>query len=128
VGELAICLGQRDNANGWFRTLRNLNPRLGPGDRLEASDQIRVPAFLVSLYEEHCIDGELVERARVLHDANYPDEPEMIVYTVRKGDTLGRIASRFRCASVRQIAEINRVRAPRYVIHVGQQLKIPDCS
>jgi membrane-bound lytic murein transglycosylase D len=128
VGELSICLGQRDNVNGWFRTLRNLNPRLGPGDRLESGDQIRVPAFLVPLYEEHCLQGDLVERARVLHDANYPDEPEMIVYTVRKGDTLGRIASRFRCASVRQIAEINRVRAPRYVIHVGQQLKIPDCS
>jgi membrane-bound lytic murein transglycosylase D len=83
--------------------------------------------MLLPAYEERCLDGEVLARARVLHDANYPDEPEMIVYTVRRGDTLGRIASRFRCASVGVIAEINNIRPPRYVIHVGQQLKIPQC-
>ena len=52
----------------------------------------------------------------------------MIVYTVRRGDTLNKIASRHRCAGVREIASINGIRPPRYVIRVGQQLKVPGCS
>lgn len=127
LGELSVCLGQELSPDGWFRVLRNLNPRLGPGERVEAGETIRVPEQLLPVYEERCASGEVLERARTLHDANYPDEPEMIVYTVRRGDTLGRIASRFRCASVGVIAEINNVRAPRYIINVGQQLKIPQC-
>jgi len=85
-------------------------------------------AALVAVYEERCLDGELLARARELHEANYPPEPEMIPYTVRRGDTLGRIASRFRCASVGEIADINRIRAPRYVIREGQTLRIPSCD
>jgi membrane-bound lytic murein transglycosylase D len=128
IGELSICLGQAEESpTGWFRTLRNLNPRLEPGDRIEAGKEIVIPSNLVPVYEERCLEGDAIERARVLHDANYPDEPEMIVYTVRRGDTLSRIASRFRCVTLRQLAEINGIRPPRYVIRVGQRLKIPQC-
>jgi len=67
-------------------------------------------------------------RARVLHDANYPDGSELIPYIVRRGDTLGKIASRHRCVSVGELAALNNIRPPRYVIRVGQQLKIPNCS
>jgi len=90
--------------------------------------QVEVPAILLPVYEENCFVGEIVERARKLHDANYPDEPELIRYTVRRGDTLGKIAARHRCVSLRELAVINGIRAPRYVIHVGQRLKIPACS
>jgi len=128
VGELTICLGQEGNPDGWFRTLRNLNPRLEPGDRVAAGETIRVPASLVPVYRERCLDGELVERAEALHGANYPAEPEMIHYVVQQGDTLGRIASRHRCVSVRALAEINGIRPPRYVIRAGQMLKIPGCD
>lgn len=128
IGELTICLGQFENPNGWFRTLRNLNPRLSPGERIEAGQTIIMPEVLVPVYEARCLDGDHVARARVLHDANYPDEPEMIVYTVRRGDTLGRIASRHRCASIRQIAALNGIRAPRYVIRAGQRIKVPACG
>ena len=83
--------------------------------------------MLLPVYERDCQDGEILERARLLFEANYPDEPEMIVYVVRRGDTLGRIASRFRCAGVRELAAINNIRAPRYVIRPGQQIKIPPC-
>jgi membrane-bound lytic murein transglycosylase D len=127
INELAICLGQEQNPDGWFRTLRNLNPRLEPGERVEVGKTIEIPAFLVPVYEERCLEGEVLARAREVHEANYPPEPEMIVYTVRRGDTLGRIASRFRCASIGEIASINRIRPPRYVIQVGQTLKIPTC-
>jgi len=128
INELSICLGQEQNPDGWFRTLRNLNPRLSPGDRVKAGDRIEVPALLAPAYEEHCLDGDYLARAHELHEANYPPEPEMIHYTVRSGDTLGRIASRFRCASIAEIAAINRIRAPRYIIRVGQTLKIPPCN
>jgi membrane-bound lytic murein transglycosylase D len=127
LGELTVCLGQDDNPFGWFRTLRNLNPRYDPGERIPAGTEIEVPAVLVDSYEERCLDGDLLAKARELHEANYPEEPEMILYTVRRGDTLGRIAARQRCVSLGELAALNRIRPPRYVIRVGQQLKIPAC-
>ena len=128
VGELAICLGQEFNPNGWFRTVRNLNPELEPSDQVAAGDSVRLPAFLEPVYKERCLGGELVETALALHEANYPDEDEVIPYVVRRGDTLGKIASRNRCASLSELAALNRLRAPSYVIHVGQELKIPACN
>jgi membrane-bound lytic murein transglycosylase D len=128
LGELTVCLGQESNPFGWFRTLRNLNPRYEPGDRIAAGTALEVPAAIVGAYEERCLDGELLARARELHEANYPDEPEMIIYTVRSGDTLGRIASRHNCVSVGELAALNGIRPPRYVIQVGQRLKVPSCQ
>jgi len=128
LGELTVCLGQAGNPDGWFRTLRNLNPRLEPGDRIPAGESIRVPASIVPLYVEHCHDEKILARAYELHEANYPPEPEMIRYTVQRGDTLGRIATRHRCVSMRELAAINGIRPPRYTIRVGQMLKIPTCG
>ena len=128
LSELTICLGQHDNDRGWFRTLRNLNPRLQPRDRVPPGQPLTVPRKLVPVYQERCVEGELLDRAEALHAANYPDESELISYTVRRGDTLGKIASRHRCVSVRELASLNRVQAPRYVISVGQVLKIPNCG
>ena len=127
LGELTICLGQVESANGWFRTLRNLNPRLSPGERAEAGATITIPKLLVPYYEERCVGGDLVETAFELHEANYP-YGKMEIYIVRRGDTLWRIASRYRCVTTQELAEVNNVRAPRYVIKVGQQLRIPGCS
>jgi membrane-bound lytic murein transglycosylase D len=128
LGELAICLGQAQNGQGWFRTLRNLNPRLAPGDRIKAGEEIEIPLILVETYQSACISGELMELARGLHDANYPEEPVMMLYAVRRGDTLGTIASRFSCVSIRELAALNRIRAPKYMIRTGQELKIPRCG
>jgi len=128
LGELTICLGQEQSVNGWFRTLRNLNPRLTPGERIKAGEEIVFPAILVPVYEERCLGRELLERARELHEANYPHGSEMILYVVQRGDTLGKIAARHRCVSFRELAVLNNVRAPKYVIHVGQQLKVPQCG
>jgi membrane-bound lytic murein transglycosylase D len=128
IGELTVCFGQKENPDGWFRTLRNLNPKLEPGDRIEAGETVRVPKVVAQAYEDRCLDGELLVRARELHEANYPPEPEMIPYIVRQSDTLGRIASRYGCVSMGELAEINRIRPPRYMIRVGQMLKIPTCD
>ncbi len=127
LGELTICLGQEGTRDGWFRTLRNLNPRLNPGERIKAGESIEIPTFLVPYYESECLEGGLVERAALLHDANYPFG-EMTVYVVQPGDTLGRIASRFRCVTVRELAALNNIQTPRYMIRVGQRLKIPNCG
>jgi len=125
---LTVCLGQTGSSDGWFRTLRNLNPRLDPGQRVEAGESLVVPESLVPIYEQRCTGGEVVARARELHDANYPETPEMQQYVVRSGDTLGKIASRHRCVSLNELASLNRIRPPRYVIRVGQRIKIPGCS
>jgi membrane-bound lytic murein transglycosylase D len=129
LDELAICLGETGGRpEGWFRTLRNLNPQLSPGDRLAAGETLVVPAALVQAYEELCVDSELLAESRLMHDANYPERPEMIPYTVRQGDTLGRIASRFPCVNVRELAAVNNIRPPRYLIRTGQRLRVPACS
>ncbi|MCD9086569.1 transglycosylase SLT domain-containing protein [Stenotrophomonas sp. SY1] len=48
-------------------------------------------------------------------------------YTVAKGDTLGRIASRFQC-EVPVLARANGLRAPAYSIRPGQSLKLEGCD
>jgi membrane-bound lytic murein transglycosylase D len=129
LGELAICLGPASDSEGWFRTLRNLNPRLDPEARVPARTSIEMPSVLVPVYAEQCGDaGALAELARELHDAGYPARPEVIRYTVRRGDTLTAIATRFDCESVRTLAEVNRLRGPSYELRVGQRLNIPRCS
>ena len=127
LGELAICFGQEGNPNGWFRILRNLNPRLDPGERVEAGETIELPASLRPLYESQCLQGDLIQTAQALHEANYP-YGDMSIYIVQSGDTLGLIASRFDCVTVRELADINNIRPPRYVIQVGRRLRIPNCG
>jgi len=128
IGELTVCLGQAlGNDRGWFRTLRNLNPRVGPSERVPQGRTVEFPVALLDAYRERCVDGDVVARAAELHDADYPEQPEMIQYTVRRGDTLGAIAGRYKCTNVRQLAAINGIRPPRYVISPGQRIKIPPC-
>jgi membrane-bound lytic murein transglycosylase D len=125
LDELCVCFGQeQDKVDGWFRVLRNLNPRLNPEDLIEAGDNIEIPSILTEAYERNCLEGELLKRARQLHDARYP---EMTIYTVVAGDTLGKIAARNRCTTQSELATINNLRAPRYLIRIGQHLKIPGC-
>jgi membrane-bound lytic murein transglycosylase D len=70
IGELTICLGAEHNRSGWFRTLRNLNPRLSGNARIHAGERLRMPSMLVPIYVEQCAgDSPLLARARELHDA-----------------------------------------------------------
>jgi membrane-bound lytic murein transglycosylase D len=129
IGELTICLGQQGNSRGWFRTLRNLNPRLKPAVRSRAGETIVIPLQLVEPYAERCVGGsDLGRLARRLHDADFPEQADVVRYTVRRGDTLARIAGRHGCKAVRDLAAINGIEAPGYVIHVGQKLSVPTCS
>jgi len=125
IAELSVCLGQRGNPDGWYRILRNLNPRLDPGERVPSRGTIEMPASVVSDYTQRCVgDSRWLALARDLHDADYPELPDVLDYTVRRGDTLETIAARHR-VSVRELASANRLDAPDYVIHVGQRLTVP---
>lgn len=128
LGELAICLGQDERPEGWFRTLRNLNPRMKPEERMQPGSAVRVPAKLVAAYASRCADPQLMARIAALQDARHPEGPAQVGYTVRRGDTLAAIARRTRCSSVREIAQMNGVKGPKYALRVGQQLRLPTCS
>lgn len=129
IGELTICLGETDNPHGWFRTLRNLNPRLKPAVRSKAGEKMVIPSRLVSVYADRCLgDSPVLDVARLLHDADFPEQPPVVRYKVRRGDTLAKIVASHGCRSVRDLAAINGIEPPDYVIHVGQRLSVPTCD
>jgi membrane-bound lytic murein transglycosylase D len=128
LDELTICLGQEHNPDGWFRTLRNLNPAFGPGERIDAGEEIVIPEVLIPAYRERCVQGDVIELARALHDAGHPDGSELVPYIVQRGDTLSKIASRHSCVTLPELAALNNIPPPRYVIRVGQHLKVPACG
>jgi len=132
LDELTICLGQASgNADGWFRTLRNLNPALDPRQHLDAGTKIDTPAPLAADYTKFCAKGKWVELAADLHSAALPAAPPEVVresrphmYVVRKGDTLASIARKHGCSSAGKLARINHLKPPDYLVRVGQDLRI----
>jgi len=127
LGELSICFGNTRMRDGWFRTLRNLNPTIKPGDRVKAGSSLRVPTQLVELYQQNCTDPALLRTAAVLHDAGYNEREDLLPYVVQNGDTLSRIARRHHCMSIKEIAAINNIKPPRYLIRAGKMIKVPNC-
>jgi len=86
LGELTICLGAEHNRSGWFRTLRNLNPRLSGNERIDAGERLRMPSMLVPRYVGDCAgNAPRLARARELHDAT--DEKQgRLEYALQDGD------------------------------------------
>lgn len=141
LNELAVCMGQEGNPRGWFRTLRNLNPRFEPERRLPAGTRVKMPEAARNAYQMHCVDSTRRETARRLADA-LPPAPVAAVaarggasaparggsrtHVVRRGETLHRIAANFDCAGIAPLARANGLRAPRYGIRAGQRLTIPQ--
>jgi membrane-bound lytic murein transglycosylase D len=139
IAELTICLGnEADSEDGWFRTLRNLNPALDPQQAEPAGARLAVPAELEAVYARNCADGKWPDLAAELHSAVVPSPPPGSLvhaktltpraYIVRKGDTLSSIARKVGCHSVREIAAANDLHAPRYAIKPGRTLRIPSCK
>lgn len=129
LNALAICLGQGDSRNGWFRTLRNQNPQWLPHVELAAGTTIRMPTGLETHYTERCVDGPVAELAAQIAGAAKQHFASAAVaerYTVRRGDTLASIARRHQC-DTKQLASINNVKAPRYLIRPGQGLRLAGC-
>lgn len=141
INELAVCMGQFGNPRGWFRTIRNLNPRYEAETRLPAGTELALPATAAKAYEARCQSGLLAQTAEDLHQAVKPSTSSYRVATrpgtaapsgsgrthvVRRGETLHSIAMRYGCA-VNTVASANGVRAPRYLIMPGQRLQVPSC-
>lgn len=144
INELAVCMGQFGNSRGWFRTLRNLNPKTEADTRLPVGTIMQAPQAAAEAYAARCRSGLLVQRSTELHDARKPANAGLAVTTrvagdnsalsgnkrvhlVRKGETLHAIARRFGC-SVPAVAKVNDLRAPHYTIRSGQRLKLPSCG
>lgn len=129
LNELAICLGQDGRADGWFRTLRNLNPRLKTDQRLDAGITIRVPQASLPAYEQFCRNPSFMARIRDLQEARFPSTASYVAYTVRRGDTLSRIARQSGCSNrLSAIADLNAIPPPRYPLKPGQTIKLPNCG
>lgn len=141
--ELTVCLGSAGgNADGWFRTLRNLNPRLDPQVTQPAGVKLVVPKPLEKPYASRCTSGPWPILANDLHTAVIPVVPAGSVsapapsrssattsrtrnYTVKRGDTLVGIVRKLGCSDVQEVAQMNGIKHQH--IKPGQTLKLPVC-
>jgi membrane-bound lytic murein transglycosylase D len=80
IYELTICLGNTAYTDGFFRALRNLNPRLDTDTLLPAGGSIHATTQIVRLYNRYCAQGGRADRARQL----VASDPSLAV--VRVGD------------------------------------------
>lgn len=160
INELTICLGnggRGGNRDGWFRVLRNLNPRYDNTESIPAGTTLRAPKRLVSQYQLYCQQGPRAELATQLMRANKYITPAYATsainpvdaaapsaaaqaavakkdgnkrvreYRVRSGDTLAGIARDNNC-QVAELAQANRLKAPAYSLRTGQRLKLKGCG
>lgn len=138
LNELAVCMGQDGNPRGWFRTLRNLNPRHQPEARLPVGTRVQLPEAARVAYQRHCVDGARRDTARRLADA-LPPQPAPAgtpaaravasaarSHVVKGGETLSAVARRYQCRGIAALARANNLRGPGYAIRVGQRLQIPS--
>jgi membrane-bound lytic murein transglycosylase D len=70
INELTICLGNGGSRDGWFRVLRNLNPRYEPATTIFAGTVMRGPKKMTALYRSRCMQGPRMELATELARAN----------------------------------------------------------
>lgn len=133
LAELTVCLGQAGGMrDGWFRTLRNLNPSLNPQAEQPTGTHLQVPKVLEATYRQSCAAGPWQTLAADLHEAAVPAPPPEAqrprTYVVRRGDTLSSIVRKLGCSNVHALAELNRLRAPHFALHPGQALRLPMCA
>ncbi len=137
LSELAVCLGSTAGMDeGWFRTLRNLNPRLDPKVEQTVGTRLQIPKLLEKVYAARCVDGPWPILAADLHSAHVPVVAAARShasktrgergYRVRRGDTLISIVRKLHCSSVQELVEMNRLKHHR--IRIGQHLKVPVCN
>lgn len=138
ISELTVCLGSAGGMEeGWFRTLRNLNPRLNPQQEQATGTQVQVPKLLEKAYAVNCVDGPWPILADDLQHASAPvvDDPPVAAHTagptrtraykVHRGDTLVSIVRKLHCSSVQEVAEMNGLH--HHKLAVGQALRVPEC-
>ena len=150
INELTICLGNGGSRDGWFRVLRNLNPRYEAQAMIPAGTLMRAPKPVTTLYSRNCVQGSRAELAQQLmrankayvpagdammvSDTNAPTSAPLVEkkkrardYRVRPGDSLLAIAREHSC-DLTVLAKENRLRSPAYIIKPGQRLKLKGCE
>ncbi|MEO5596509.1 MAG: transglycosylase SLT domain-containing protein [Lysobacteraceae bacterium] len=151
INALTICLGNTGVRDGWFRALRNLNPRYEPHTMIPAGTSLRVPPLLPKLYRTYCAAPS--PRAQLAADLVAARKPVVISYSpppsfpaierplressksavkvktykVKRGDTMASIMRKMRCDDIRELGSANGLRAP-YAIRPGQTLKLVGCD
>lgn len=145
INELTMCLGNRGVRDGWFRALRNLNPRYDPRDPIAAGTVLRVPPFVVRLYKDNCagntplaqMASDLAAARKPVIVAVAPPPPPRAAapaadrrqapytYVAGRHETIAEIADRKDC-NERELARVNHVRADQR-LRKGQKLKMVGC-
>lgn len=129
INELAICLGNAGNRDGWFRPLRNLNPRYEAHTMIAAGTPLQAPEVVLPLYRDRCMNDAIAAQAKDIASASraQASKAKVAAYTVRSGDTLAAIARRHGCGNPRSLAQANAIRGPKYLIRPGQKLSLSLC-
>lgn len=152
INALTICLGNPHNQSGWFRVLRNLNPRYEPDQMIAQGTVLRAPKKLVASYQANCLAGPRSEQAQLLTQARKTPvfyrplpvvpavtaEGESMVaadtaekhngkYIVKPGETLMMITRTFDC-DLRRLIKVNFLDPPNYMIKPGQEIKLVGCK
>jgi membrane-bound lytic murein transglycosylase D len=149
INELAICLGNGGTRDGWFRVLRNLNPRYEADGYIAQGAYLRAPRKVAQLYRSRCMSGARAEMAAQLVRAG--KEPGVSIATgpvtiatgvpttiatgvpasrthaVRPGESLVAIARNYSC-DLKELAQANRLQAPSYLVRTGAVLKLEGCG
>lgn len=137
LSELTVCLGSVGGmSDGWFRTLRNLNPRLDPKVTQPMGSSLQIPKLLEKAYASRCVVGPWPILASDLHNAvlpavaQAPAAAEPVVrkersYKVRRGDTLSSIVRKVHCSNVQEVVEMNDLK--HHHLGIGKTLKLPVC-
>jgi membrane-bound lytic murein transglycosylase D len=133
LNEITMCIGQGGTRDGWFRTLRNLNPRVDPARPMPVGTTVALPARAAEDFGRQCVDGRMAQLAAELQRARGTTTTSIAhgggrKYVVRPGDTLASIAKRQGCSSPEALARANKIAAPRYLIKPAQQLTLAGCS
>ena len=70
INELTICMGNGGTRDGFFRVLRNLNPRYEASQAILPGTSLRAPKRAVALYARNCVQGPRAQLAQELGRAN----------------------------------------------------------
>jgi membrane-bound lytic murein transglycosylase D len=147
INELAICLGNGGTRDGWFRVLRNLNPRYEADAYIPQGTPLRAPRKVTQLYRSRCQSGPRAELAAQLVRAGREPAvslaalppgttiatgvptalPTAKTHSVRPGENLVAIARAYSC-DLKELARANRLEAPSYMVRTGLVLRLEGCG
>jgi membrane-bound lytic murein transglycosylase D len=127
LSELAVCLGQEQRETGWFRILRNLNSGIKADKTIKANTDLLIPKILAQTFAKNCHNPELMAMAKSFHESDFKGNQGLFSYRVKQGDSLYKLVKKFRCTSKKELARLNHLKPPRYLIRAGKHLKIPQC-